>query len=85
MATPSSSASVIIFSISVTQKLTQENFLVWRTQVLLVVRATRLAGILDGTTAVPAPMIQVERKVDKTKEEVQNPAYVQWITGPTIV
>ena len=37
-----------------------------------------LIGILDGTSIQPFEMIHVEM-VDKTKEEVENRAYVQWI------
>ena len=79
MDSTSTTSTSISFTIPVSEKLTQDNFLVWRAQVLPAVRATRLVGILDGSSAEPSPMIQVE-KLDKSTEKVENPAYVQWIT-----
>jgi hypothetical protein len=75
----SSSSASISCSILVAEKLTRENFLVWRAQVLPGVRGARLVGLLDGTFVVPALTIEVQ-KADCTKEEVENPAYVQWIS-----
>lgn len=45
---------------------------------MLAVRGARLVGILDGSSVQPSPTIRVE-KADKTTEDVENPAYVQWI------
>ena len=76
MASTSSAAS--IFNISVSEKLTRDNYLVWRAQVLPAIRGSRLMGILTGTVAQPSEVIRVE-KPDKTVEETENPAYVAWI------
>ena len=78
MASTSAASTSVSFTIPVSEKLTRDNFLVWRAQVLPAVRAARLVGILDGSSAEPSPMIQVE-KPDKSTEKVENPAYVQWI------
>ena len=68
-----------MFSIPVTERLTCDNFLVWRAQVLPAIRGSRLMGILDGSVVQPSMMIRVE-KADKTVEEVENPAYGTWLS-----
>ena len=78
MASTSAASTSVSFTIPVSEKLTRDNFLVWRAQVLPAVRAARLVGILDSSLAEPSLMIQVE-KPDKSTEKVENPAYVQWI------
>lgn len=74
----STSSASVNFNIPVSKKLTRGNFLVWRAQVMPVVRGARLVGILDGSSVQPAPMIAVN-KADNIEEQVENPAYVQWI------
>ena len=70
----STAAASTMFSIPVTERLTRDNFLVWRAQVLPAIRGSRLMGILDGSVVQPSMMIRVE-KADNTVEEVENPAY----------
>ena len=60
------------------EKLTRDNFLVWRAQVLPTIRGAQLTSYLDGSKAMPLEKITVT-KVDKTTEEVENPSYVQWV------
>jgi len=74
----STSSASANFSIPVSEKLNRGNFLVWRAQVLPVVRGARLVGLLDGSSVEPATMITV-KKADNSEEKVENPAYVQWI------
>jgi hypothetical protein len=69
MASSSSSAS-ISFSIPVTEKLTCDSFLVWRAQVLPAVHGAHLVGLLNGSVAMLATTIQIE-KADKSKEDVE--------------
>lgn len=39
----------------------------------------RLVGLLDGSSIMPPPTLQVQ-KPDKPIEEVENPTYDKWIT-----
>jgi hypothetical protein len=73
-----SSASSPAFNIKVSEKLTRDNFLVWRAQVLPAIRGARLFGLLDGSVAEPPTMITI-KKADNSEEQEENPAYVQWI------
>ncbi|KAF0904762.1 hypothetical protein E2562_037002 [Oryza meyeriana var. granulata] len=83
MASSSSStlASSAVLGHPISEKLSRDNFLVWRAQVLRAVRGAQLTGYLDGTKEVPSPTITVEKKVGDqvVKELVNNPAYTQWI------
>lgn len=60
------------------EKFTRDNFLVWRAQVIPAIRGARLVGHLDGSLVAPPPTVVVE-KVDKSKEEHENSAYVHWV------
>ncbi|XP_024311915.1 uncharacterized protein LOC112269422 [Brachypodium distachyon] len=61
------------------EKLTRENFLLWKAQVLPALRGAQMTGLLDATDAEPQKKISVTRD-DKTTAEVANPAYTSWIT-----
>lgn len=78
MASTSSSAASAIFAIPVSEKLTRDNFLAWRAQVLPTIRGSRLLGILDGSSSETPPTLHDE-KPDKIVEESENCAYVTWI------
>lgn len=45
---------------------------------MLAIRGARLLGYLDGSSVAPPPVITVE-KAEKTKEEQENSAYVEWV------
>ena len=77
MASTSTGAS-FFFSIPVSEKLSRDNYLVWRAQVLPAIRGARLVGILDGSILQPSSTIKTQ-KADQTIEEVDNPAYNRWI------
>jgi hypothetical protein len=43
----------------VSEKLTRDNYLLWRAQVMPPIRAAQLEGILDGSIKAPAKMVEV--------------------------
>lgn len=73
-----------MFHIPISEKLTQNNFLVWRAQVLPTIRGSRLMGILDGLSIQPAATLRIE-KADKATKEVENPAYTTWIANDQLL
>jgi hypothetical protein len=79
MASSSSSTQVInALSHAVLEKLTRDNFHLWKAQVWPAMRGTQLTGFLDGTKKAPAEFITVQKE-DKTKEKVLNPEYMTWL------
>ena len=60
------------------EKLTRDNYLVWKAVVLPAIRGARVFGrYLDGTIKAPAEKILVEREEagKKVTVEEENPAY----------
>jgi hypothetical protein len=55
---------------SVSEKLTLDNYMLWKAQVLSTVHGARVLGILDGLEAAPSKTIEIQ-KADKTKEIVE--------------
>lgn len=72
----SSSASVP-HNQQISEKLTRENHILWKAQVLLPIRGAMLAGYLDGLLTPPAATITVT--TDSGSQETINPAYAQWV------
>jgi hypothetical protein len=68
------------FGQSVQEKLTRENFLVWKAVVLPAVRGARLFGYLDGSVKAPREEIFVEKEESgkKVTVKMENPAFVAW-------
>nr|XP_051196491.1 extensin-like [Lolium perenne] len=62
----------------VTVKLNPDNYLVWRAQVLPLLRSYYLDGYVDGTIPCPPPMLQVLAP-DGTPMALPNPAHRQWM------
>jgi hypothetical protein len=62
----------------VTEKLTRDNYILWRAQILPPIRGAQLEGILDGSVKAPPKIMEVI-KDDKTKEMVSNEAYATWL------
>jgi hypothetical protein len=58
----------------ISEKLSRENHMIWKAQVLAVARGARLSGYLDGTVSTPAKTMQVEQ-AEKTMAMDDNPAY----------
>lgn len=82
MSHSSSSSSVALpnpFSDQVTKKLTRDNFLPWKTQVLPSIRGANLMGYLDGTRAAPTEEID-QTQADKTVAKAPNPEYLAWVS-----
>lgn len=77
MATP----SIASLGHTIAEKLTRENFLVWRAQVLPHVRAAGRMGYIDGSIEEPAAEL-VSEEVSGKKELVAtpNPEHVVWVT-----
>ena len=67
---------------TITEKLTRDNFLVWKAQVLLHVRAAAMKGYLDGSIEEPAAVIVTEKETNRKKEitETPNPEHAIWVT-----
>jgi hypothetical protein len=61
----------------VTVKLNPDNYLVWRAQVLPLLRSYYLDGYVDGSFPCPPPMVHVLAP-DGTPMALQNPAHRQW-------
>lgn len=75
MAPPFINSSKI--STAITCKLTRTNFLLWKAQVVPILRGVQLYGYLDGTTAKPAAMVTVGTGSDA--REAANPNYEPWV------
>ncbi|CAN6278793.1 unnamed protein product [Urochloa humidicola] len=63
----------------VTEKLTRNNFPLWKAQVMPAIRGAQLEGFLDGTVAAPAKTIEVT--VDGKKLMQPNDEYAKWIAS----
>jgi hypothetical protein len=75
----SSSASPVMNSLgkSVSEKLSRENFILWKAQVLAAVRGARLYGYLNGMVKALTKEIHVQLQ-DNTRKTEENPAYTAW-------
>jgi len=62
----------------VSEKLTRENYILWKAQVMPAIRGSNLVAILDGTLQAPRATMKVV-KDDKTKEVVPNPEHAKWM------
>ncbi|GJT72530.1 hypothetical protein Tco_1031816 [Tanacetum coccineum] len=75
-------SSTIAFAISC--KLTRTNFLLWKAQVIPILRGVQLFGHLDGsmpappTTAVTGPSAAGKETTEPVKES-PNPEYQTWV------
>jgi len=81
----SSSSSAAISSILPTQlhfitiKLTQDNYLLWRAQLIPYLRGQNLFGYLDGS--VPCPAITIPN----SSTHIPNPEYIHWSQQDQII
>jgi hypothetical protein len=62
----------------VTEKLTRENFILWKVQVKPAIRGDNLVPILTRKSPAPAPTMEVV-KDDKSKHIVSNLEYKMWM------
>ena len=57
-------------------KLTRENFLFWKAQILPSLRGAEVMGLLDGSDSPPSKTLEVDD--GEKKKVVTNPAYSSW-------
>ncbi|KAK1647712.1 hypothetical protein QYE76_065517 [Lolium multiflorum] len=86
MASSSTAAPGIFLGEPPSDKLTRENYTLWRAQVLPAIRGAQLVDLLEGVEAAPPKQITVEA-TDKDKEpsEVPNPTYGSWLARDQIL
>jgi hypothetical protein len=61
----------------VLEKLSRENFILWKAQVLTIIRGACLYGYLDGTVKAPTKEIHVQLQ-DNTSKTEESPTYTAW-------
>jgi hypothetical protein len=71
---------VAINLMPVSEKLAQNNHMLWHAQVLAILHGAQLAEFLDGTNKPPAKKIQIKKQSEKVEDidEVPNPAFELW-------
>ena len=62
-----------------TDKLTRANFLLWKLQVLPVVRGALVMGLLDGSDSARSETMEPKEEETKKKITVPNPVYGVWL------
>jgi hypothetical protein len=79
MATYSSTMTTINL-MPIGEKLSRGNHVLWKAQVLAVLRGAQLASFLDGTNKAPAEkiMIKSQKESNEDTQEVPNPAFALW-------
>jgi hypothetical protein len=83
-ASSSTTTSLTPLGPKVTEKLTRDNYVLWKAQVLPPIRGARLIGFLDGSAKQPEETMEVVQ-TDKTKIVVDNPEYATWLAHDQIV
>nr|XP_034604638.1 uncharacterized protein LOC117864620 [Setaria viridis] len=73
----SSSSPVAPLEAPVAEKLTRENYILWKAQFLPAMRGAQLMGILHGSIKEPAKIMELVKADDK--KEVANPEYDSWV------
>ena len=66
------------FGPSISEKLTRDNFLLWKAQIMPGIRAAQFEGYLDGTKVAPVKTLELV-KDDKTKVTTSNPEHEKWL------
>jgi hypothetical protein len=76
----SSHSAVTPINSLVTVKLTKDNYLLWKTQIVPYLRGQRLFGFVDGTISHPSPTMPSPASVTSqtTPTEISNPNYITW-------
>lgn len=78
MASSSSNPTLFGLSSQVTEKLTKENYLLWRAQILPQFLGVGLYGYLDGSIPALEKLITAKDKEGKD-QTITNPAYEAWV------
>jgi len=76
LSTPTVSTSAISFHNSVTHKLTRDNYSLWKTTVVPILKGHSLFGFVDGTSECPPQTITASSENGDTINP--NPAYLAW-------
>jgi hypothetical protein len=66
-----------------TEKLTRENHLLWKVQVLPALRVARVLGLVERKEPAPPETVEIEK--DGKTTYVPNPAYDTWLTRDQLV
>jgi hypothetical protein len=76
----SSSTSMTINLMPVSEKLMHSNHTLWKAQVLAMLWVAQLVRFLDGTNTMPAEKlaVKIQKGADDNTEEVLNPAFETW-------
>jgi hypothetical protein len=78
MASSSSNGILPPLGAKISKKLTRENYLLWKAQVMPAIRGAKLVPILlDGTSQAPPPTIEVTKK--DGKKIIPNPKHDRWM------
>ena len=83
MASPSPPLPSLPLGHTITEKLTRENFLVWKAQVLPHIKAAGMTGYLDGSVKEPNAVLLTEKDIADGKKETvttPNPEHAIWVT-----
>ena len=75
MTTPSPTTLTPIHHL-ITIKLTSENYLLWKAQIVPYLKGQHLYGYLDGSTPTPPQSLTVE--ADRGVQVIQNPDFGHW-------
>ncbi|KAL3819930.1 hypothetical protein ACJIZ3_005835 [Penstemon smallii] len=79
------SLSIISMPNIATIKLSQDNYLLWKAQMIPYFRGQDLFGYLDGTTPPPPKNISITLSDTNNVSEKPNPAYSQWIKQDNLI
>jgi hypothetical protein len=77
-AAPSADQGPFHFAHLVTVKLSADNYLLWRAQVLPLMRSHYLEGYVDGTLLCPSAMVPM-LSASGGETMVPNPAHRRWV------
>jgi hypothetical protein len=79
MATSSSTMTAINL-MPICEKLSRGNHVLWKAQVLAVLRGAQLTGFLDGTNKALTEKIVIksQKESDEDTQEVPNPTFALW-------
>ena len=75
-ATSPSPTSLTTIHHLITIKLTRDNYLLWKAQIVPYLKGQHLYCYLDGTTLAPPRIITIA--ADDTTQAIQNPAFQHW-------
>ena len=67
----------------VTVKLARETHLLWKAQIVPILRGHHLYGYVDGTAVAPPKLVPAS--LDAGAEQAANPAYNAWVAQDALV